>query len=113
MLQTHSYRILPRRKGLRVGEERVKPDSGVVDSRGIAKKGSVTNGCIGRVFAVIKKSEAPSARFPVPTVLLKRAPAPVAVFSFAVLRRSVRAPMAVLKLPSVRLRSEYTPTPVL
>src|SRR6266498_3343747 len=48
-----------------------------------------------------------------PVVLLKSAPAPVAVFSFAVLARSAPAPTAVLNLPSVLLLSENRPTAVL
>ena len=48
-----------------------------------------------------------------PVVLLKSAPAPVAVFSSAVLRRSAPAPVPVQKLPSVRLSSENIPIPVL
>jgi hypothetical protein len=45
--------------------------------------------------------------------LFKSVPAPVAVFSSAVLRRSAAAPMAVLKLPSVTAMSEYKPIAVL
>src|SRR6266540_2510271 len=48
-----------------------------------------------------------------PMVLFKSAPAPVAVFSFPVLRRSVPAPTAVLYVPVVRLRRALCPSAVL
>ena len=51
--------------------------------------------------------------FAEPVVLLRSAAAPVAVFSSAVFRRSVPAPMAVLKLASAVLLSETKPTAVL
>jgi hypothetical protein len=44
-----------------------------------------------------------------PVVLLKSAAAPTAVFWSAVLNSSAPAPTAVLKLPSVPLRSENQP----
>jgi hypothetical protein len=47
-----------------------------------------------------------------PVVLNKSAAAPNAVFASAVLKRSVPAPAAVLKLPSVLLQSENQPTAV-
>ena len=46
-------------------------------------------------------------------VLLKSAPAPVAVFSSALLASSAPAPMAVLKAPVVSLLSDKNPTTVL
>jgi hypothetical protein len=48
-----------------------------------------------------------------PVVLVKSAAAPTAVFRFAVLARSVSAPVPVLKSRSTRLGSENTPTDVL
>src|SRR5207245_1828782 len=49
-----------------------------------------------------------------PVVLLKRAPAPIAVFCSAVVfKASVAAPSAVLRLPVVLFSSEKKPTPVL
>ncbi len=62
---------------------------------------------------LLKRANAPLAVLAIPVVLLKSAPAPVAVFSFAVLSRSVPAPTPVQKLPSERLRIEYMPTAVL
>jgi hypothetical protein len=56
-----------------------------------------------------KRANAPSAVLSVAVVLLKSAPAPIAVLLLPVLLRSVPAPTPVHKLPSVRLRSEYTP----
>ena len=47
-----------------------------------------------------------------PVALNKSAAAPNAVFSSAVLKRSVPAPVAVLKLLSVLLKSENQPTAV-
>jgi hypothetical protein len=55
---------------------------------------------------LLKRAKAPPAVFSPAVVLLKSAPAPVAVFSLAVFTMSVAPPTAVLKLPSVRLRSE-------
>jgi hypothetical protein len=46
-------------------------------------------------------------------VLLKSAPAPVAVFSSPVLAKSAPAPRAVLKLPVLTPSSEKKPTAVL
>jgi hypothetical protein len=66
-----------------------------------------------RAISVLKRANAPSAGFPVPTRLLKSAPALVTVFSSAVFARSVAAPTPVQKLPSVKLRSEYIPFAVL
>jgi hypothetical protein len=52
----------------------------------------------------VKKSAAsPLAVLKLPVVLLKSAPAPVAVFWSALLLKSAPAPMAVLKLPVVLL----------
>lgn len=48
-----------------------------------------------------------------PVVLNKSATAPKAVFWSAVLKSSVPAPVAVLKLPCVVLESENQPTAVL
>jgi len=47
-----------------------------------------------------------------PIVLFKSAAAPKAVFPSAVLKSSVPAPVAVLKLPVVSLKSENHPTAV-
>jgi hypothetical protein len=47
-----------------------------------------------------------------PVLLNKSAAAPNAVFSRAVLKRRAPAPVAVLKLPSALLKSEYQPTAV-
>ena len=47
-----------------------------------------------------------------PVVLNKSDAAPNAVFASAVLKRSVPAPVAVLKLPAVLLLSENQPTAV-
>ena len=49
---------------------------------------------------------------PLAPMLLRSGPAPVAVFSSAVLSTSAAAPIAVLKLPVVRLSSVNHPTAV-
>ena len=58
---------------------------------------------------LLKRANAPLAVLRSPVVLLKSAPAPVAVFSFAVFSRSVPAPTPVLKLPLVG-REQRIPT---
>ena len=62
---------------------------------------------------LLKRTNAPFAVFRSPLVLLKSAPAPVEVFSSAMFENSAPAPMAVLKLLVVLVRSETKPTAVL
>jgi hypothetical protein len=61
---------------------------------------------------LLKRANAPVAVLELPPMLLKSAPASVAVFSSARLARSEPAPTPVQKLPSVRLRGEYIPIAV-
>jgi hypothetical protein len=53
------------------------------------------------------------AVLPSPVLLLKSAPAPVAVFSSEVAAKSAPAPVAVLKLPVILVFNENQPTAVL
>jgi hypothetical protein len=62
---------------------------------------------------LLNEANVPVAVLELPLKFFKSVPAPVAVFSSAVLRRSAAAPMAVLKLPSVTAMSEYKPIAVL
>ena len=79
-----------------VAKERFKAKRIIIVPSSVAKE---REGSIGRVLGA--------------GVLLKSAPAPVAVFWSAVLNTSVPPPTPVLKLPVLRLLSENQPTPVL
>src|SRR6266480_1710736 len=86
----------------------------VLATTGTVEEGFKPSGRVAAsVFRVAKKSEGSVGRVLSPIVLPKSAPAPVAVFSAAVFKRSERAPTPVQKLPAVRLRSEYIPIAVL
>ena len=74
-----------------IARERKSTGGRVVEAFGVAKEGERSIGCVGRARGVAQKRPGASGR----------------VWS-AVLARSVPAPVAVLKLPVVRLRSEYT-----
>jgi hypothetical protein len=96
-----------------IAEEGTRADRRVAAADRVAKERSVSNGGVGTTFGVIKESERPVGEVCVACVVTQKRSSASAVFSRAVLRSSVPAPIAVLKLPSVRLRSEKIPTAVL
>src|SRR5438874_12679318 len=63
-------------------------------------------------MVLFKRAAAPTPVLSTPSVLNKSAAAPNAVFSSAVLKRSVPAPVAVLQLPATVPQSENQPTAV-
>ena len=88
----------------RVTEERECSISRVLKAGRVVKEGLKTEGRVVVAVGVVEERE-PSIGC-VFVVLLKSAPAPVAVFSSAVFARRVPAPTAVLKLLVVLLLSE-------
>jgi len=85
----------------------------VVASFGVAKKRIKTDGRVAVAGRIAKECERSIGGVADANSVAESAPAPVAVFSFAVLLKSVPAPTPVQKLPSVILKSEYIPTAVL
>src|SRR5213080_783692 len=98
----------------RIIMERERSIRRVLATAGTVEEGFKSSGRVAAsVSAVAKQGEGSDGRVLSPIVLPKSAPAPVAVFSAAVFKRSEPAPTPVQKLPSVRLRSEYIPIAVL
>ena len=79
----------------------------------VAEERFLANGRIKVADGIAKRANAPLAVFWTPVVLLRSAPAPVAVLLSAVLARSVPAPTAVLNSPVVNALSDSQPTAVL
>ena len=86
--------------------QRKSSDGSVANACGIRLKRSVTDGRVGHASGVVNQCERSIGCVLVPVLLNKSAPAPVAVFSLAVLASSAAEPIAVLKLPVVLLHSE-------
>jgi hypothetical protein len=76
------------------------------------KRAAVPTAVLPKPVVLFKRAVTPTAVFKVPVVLNKSAAAPMAVFRSAILKRSVPAPTAVLKLVSTALLSENQPTAV-
>jgi hypothetical protein len=103
----------------KVGGESRNTNGGVLGSGRVIKKCNGSNrrvvsgelpkktpsGFTLAVPVLLKSANDPVAVFELPPTLLKSAATPIAVFSLATLTRSVPAPTAVLKLPSVGIIS--------
>ena len=97
------------RVALGVESERTNANCRVVVANSIAESRSISDSSIVLAFRVIEQWERSIGSASASHGLLRSAPAPVAVFSFAVFAKSVPAPTAVLSCPSVLLRSESQP----
>ena len=88
-------------------------NSGVLAPSGVSLERKGARGCVEETFGVEEKSECSICGILLTRTVAQKRPAPVAVLLSAMLLRRVPAPMAVLKLLSVLLKSEKIPTAVL
>ena len=97
------------RVAVAIESDRTNANCRVVVANSIAEKRSMSDSHVVGAFGVKKQCERSIGSASASHRLLRSAPAPVAVFSFAVFAKSVPAPTAVLSCPSVLLRSESQP----